>query len=87
MYSHRKGYKEWGHASWFDVLQKEAYEAWRDHLVKAASERGIIVVYTYRVLNGPSGDQGNEELYLLDGVHFTVDGHKLIADLHREAWE
>lgn len=78
---------KWKKHGWFDVLQEEAYEAWRDHLVEAASERGIIVVYTYRVINGPLGDQENEELYRYDGIHFTEEGHKLIADLHREAWE
>jgi len=77
----------WKKEGLFDVLQEEAYEAWRDHIVEAAGERGIIVVNTYRGINGPLGDQENEELYMFDGIHFNEKGHKLIADLHREAWE
>ncbi len=78
---------DWKDHGCFDVLQEEIYESWHDHLYQAAHERGIIVVPTYRAINGPSGDQGNESLYQDDGIHFNVEGHRLIADIHREAWE
>lgn len=78
---------DWNDNGWFDVLQKEAYESWHDHLVQAAQERGNIVVDTYRGVNGPAGDQANEGVFLSDGLHFNAEGHKLLADLHREAWE
>jgi lysophospholipase L1-like esterase len=78
---------KWKYHGWFDVLQNEAYESWRDHLVAAAKARDIIVVYTYETLNGPSGDQKLEGIYLEDGYHYNSEGHRLIADLHRDAWE
>ncbi len=77
----------WKNHGCFDVLQEEVYESWHEHLYQAAHERGIIVVPTYKTINGPSGDQGNEGLYQDDGLHFNVEGHRLIADIHREAWE
>ena len=78
---------DWKEQGWFDILKVEAYEAWRDHLVEAATERGLIVVYSHQVINGTLGDEENEGLYRFDGIHFTEEGHKLIADLHRESWE
>ena len=78
---------KWKYHEWFGILREEAYESWRDHLVDAANERGIIVVYTYEVLNGPSGDQKLEGIYQNDGIHFNKEGHRLIANLHRDAWE
>lgn len=70
----------------FEVLP-ELYGALNDHLYQAARERNIIVVPAYRAINGPSGDQANEGLYQDDGIHFNVEGQRLIADIHREAWE
>jgi lysophospholipase L1-like esterase len=78
---------DWKNHGCFDVLQEEVYESWHDHLYQAARERGIIVVPTYHAINGPSGDQGNDGLYQDDGLHFNVEGHRLIADIHREAWK
>lgn len=77
----------WVNHGSFDVLQKEAFESWLNLIHQAASERGIIVVPTYAAINGQSGDQVNEGLYLDDGQHINIEGHKLIAELHREAWE
>jgi len=77
----------WKKQGSFEVLQAELYEALNDHLYQAARERNITVVPVYRAINGPSGDKGNEGLYQDDGIHFNVEGHRLIADIHREAWE
>lgn len=74
----------WKHRGWFETLQGPCYEAWRDHLVEAAEKRGITVVYTYRVLNGPNGDEKLEGIYQSDGIHFNAEGHQLVARLHRE---
>lgn len=71
----------------FKVIQTELYGALNDHLYQAAHERGIIVVPAYRAINGPSGDQANEDLYQDDGIHISVEGYRLIADIHREAWK
>jgi len=71
----------------FEVIQTELYGSLNDHLYQAGQERGIIVVPAYRTINGSSGDQANEDLYLDDGIHFNVEGQRLIADIHREAWE
>jgi lysophospholipase L1-like esterase len=69
----------------FDVLKQHAYEAWRDYLVQAASRHGVHVVRTYEVINGPSGDQPlPSEYWQPDRLHFSEQGHRLIADLHRE---
>jgi len=80
-------YKPWIEHGIFDLMQKEIYGALQEHLVKAASERGIIVVHTYQIINGPLGDRDIEELYQISGWLFNEEGHRLIADLHREAWE
>ena len=78
--------KTWTYNGWFDALQGPCYEVWRDHLIEAAEERGITVVYTYHVLNGPNGDRAVDEgITQNDGVHFNEEGHRLIARLHREA--
>ncbi len=80
-------YKPWKEHGCFDGLQKEIYGALQEHLIKAASERGIIVVHTYQIINGTLGDQDIEELYQLGGWLFSEEGHRFLADLHREAWE
>ncbi len=79
--------EDWKEHDCFDVLQKEIYGSLQDHLIEAASKRGVIVVYTYKVINGPLGDQENAGLYVEDRLHFNKEGHQLLADLHREAWE
>jgi lysophospholipase L1-like esterase len=75
----------WQHKGWFETLQGPCYEVWRDHLIEAAEERGITVVDIYHVLNGPNGDEKMEGVYLSDGFHFNEEGHRLVAELHREA--
>jgi lysophospholipase L1-like esterase len=75
----------WKHQGWFETLQGPCYEVWREHLVEAAEQRGITVVYTYHVLNGPDGDEKIEGIFQRDGVHFNAEGHRLVARLHREA--
>lgn len=80
-------FTNWKEPGLFDLLQKEAYEAWQGHFADAARERGLIVVSTYEGVHGPSGDDPNHSLFLGDGLHFNVEGHRLIADLHQEAWE
>jgi lysophospholipase L1-like esterase len=76
----------WTYNGWFETLQGPCYEAWRDHLIEAAEKRGITVVNTYHILNGPNGDQAVDEgLMQRDGVHFNEEGHRLVARLHREA--
>ena len=75
----------WKHKGWFDTLVGPCYETWRDHLVEAAEKRGITVVYTYHVLNGPTGDLPMDESITLDDrVHLNEEGHRLVAQLHRE---
>ncbi|MGD2148402.1 MAG: SGNH/GDSL hydrolase family protein [Anaerolineae bacterium] len=75
----------WQYHGWFETLQGPCYEVWREHLVEAAEARGITVVYTYHVLNGPDGDEKTDGIYLDDGIHFNDAGHRLVAELHREA--
>jgi len=75
----------WKQHGWFETLQESCFEAWRDHLVAAANQRNIRVVYTYQILNGPDGDEKMKAIYQSDGIHFNDRGQRLIADLHREA--
>ncbi len=75
----------WGQHGWLDTLQKTCFETWRTHLVEAANQRNITVVFTYQILNGPGGDEILKGIYQSDGIHFNDKGQRLIADLHREA--
>jgi lysophospholipase L1-like esterase len=78
--------KSWQYRGVFDILREVCYEDWREHLIEAAEARGITVVYTYHVLNGPNGDQPmDESITQEDGIHVNDEGHRLIARLHREA--
>jgi lysophospholipase L1-like esterase len=74
----------WKHQGRFETLQEWCFEIWRDHLVEAAGRRNITVVYTYKILNGPGGDEKMNGIYQSDGIHFNDKGQRLIADLHRE---
>jgi lysophospholipase L1-like esterase len=57
---------------------------WREYLIQAARKHSVHVVSTYEMLNGPNGDQEIPPEYMQsDGLHFNKEGHKLIADLHR----
>ena len=75
----------WQYREWLETLRGPCYEVWREHLIEAAEARGITVVYTYHVLNGPDGDDKIQGIYLDDGIHFNDAGHRLVAELHREA--
>jgi lysophospholipase L1-like esterase len=75
----------WQYQGWFETLRGPCYEVWREHLIEAAEQRGITVVCTYEVINGPNGDEKMEGIYLSDGFHFNEEGHRLVARLHREA--
>ncbi len=75
----------WLYKGWFEILRGPCYEDWRVPLIEAAEARGITVVYTYHVLNGPDGDLPmDESITQSDGIHPNEEGHKLIARLHRE---
>ena len=74
----------WQYYGWFETLQRPCYEVWREYLIEAAEQRGMAVVYTYHVLNGPNGDGKMEGIYQNDGIHFNEEGHRLIARLHQE---
>lgn len=78
-------FNTWEASRWLDLLRVEAYEAWREHLVRAAELRGITVLQTYRVLNSPEGNEILEGVVQSDGFHFNQKGHILLADLHRQA--
>ena len=79
--------EDWKDHGCFDVLKREIYGAMQEHLIKAASQRGIILVSTFQVINGPLGDQESANLYIKDKLHFNKEGHRLIADIHRETWQ
>ena len=51
-----------------------------------AEENDLQIVFSYEVLNGLQGDVDPEVLGIMqeDGLHFNIDGHNLLADLHRE---
>ena len=76
----------WKEQGCFDDLKGPCFEAWREHIVESAEQRGVTVVYTYHVLNGPNGDESLTErgLTQADGVHFNKEGHRLLARLHSE---
>ncbi|MGD2177990.1 MAG: SGNH/GDSL hydrolase family protein [Anaerolineae bacterium] len=75
----------WKQDGTFDVTKEHAYEVWRNYIVQAASRHGVHVVRTYEVINGRSGDQPlPPEYWQPDRLHFSEQGHRLIADLHRK---
>lgn len=75
---------EWKQQGRFEKLKKSCFEIWRGSLVETAYQHDITVVYTYQVLNGPSGDENMRGIYQSDGIHFNDKGQRLIAELHRE---
>jgi len=77
----------WKNLGSFYVLQEVAFESWQQHIHQAALERGIIVVPINKAINVLLGNQVIAGIYQGDDVHFNQQGHKLIADLHRQAWE
>jgi lysophospholipase L1-like esterase len=77
----------WKYKGWFDILKGPLFDDWREHLIEAAEARDIVVVYTHYALNGQNGDQPMDRSLTLenDQTHLNEEGHKLIAELHREA--
>ena len=75
----------WKEDGTFDILQKHAYEVWREYIVQAGDRHGVHAVNTYEVLNGVSGDQELSPRYVQsDGLHLNERGHRLLADRHRQ---
>jgi hypothetical protein len=73
----------WKEYGTLDILKRHAYEVWRDYILQAASKHNVHVVHTYKVLNGPHGDQEMPPEYMQsDGLHFNEHGHRRIADIH-----
>jgi lysophospholipase L1-like esterase len=74
----------WKEYGTLDLLKRQAYEVWRDYIIQATSKHKVHVVYTYEVINSPNGDQEIPPEYMQsDGLHFNKQGHKLLADIHR----
>jgi lysophospholipase L1-like esterase len=76
---------EWQELGIFEELRGPAFEDWRNYLEQSAEEYNVSVVHSYRVLNGPNGDEAGATEYMQpDGLHINAEGHKLLADLHRD---
>lgn len=77
----------WKQQGAFELLKEAGFEEWRANIARSAAERGVTVIQTYAALNGPDGQQpvSGRGLMQADGLHFNDDGHRLIAQLHREA--
>ena len=76
-----KTWKDIGH---FQELKQYAYEDWRKQLIQAAKKHNVKVVPTYKTLNGKQGNSNLPDIYFQeDKVHFSIKGHKLLADIHR----
>lgn len=75
----------WKEQGIFENLREPAFEVWRDHIHLAAEENDLQIVFSYEVLNGPDGDEDPGTLGIMqaDGLHLNIDGHILLADLHR----
>lgn len=74
----------WKEYGILNVLKRHAYKVWREYLIQAARQHSIHVVSTYKVLNGPNGDQEMPpKVMQSDRIHFNEEGHRLIANLHR----
>ena len=77
---------DWKQLGILGELKGPAMEDWINHIAQAAEKNNIYVVHSYRVINGPNGDDEGvpPEISQADGVHFSEEGHRLLADLHRE---
>jgi lysophospholipase L1-like esterase len=77
---------KWREDGIYDILNHYAYEVWRDYILLAASKHGVRVVHTWDALASTGGDQVIADEYMQsDGLHFNEEGHRLLADIHREA--
>ena len=76
---------EWKEAGEYQKLKGPVFEDWSEAIVQIASNHGVPVVHTYMALNGEDGNDEIAAKYLwADGIHFSAEGHILIADLHRD---
>jgi len=76
---------EWQALGVLDRLKGPVMEEWINHVTTMAAGNNFHVVHSYRVLNGPNGDEAvAAELGQADGLHFNSKGHRLLADLHRQ---
>lgn len=74
----------WKNIGHFQELKQYAYEDWRKQLIQAAERHNVKVVPTYKTLNGKQGNSNLPDIYFQeDKVHFSIKGHKLLADIHR----
>ena len=78
--------RQWKEMGLLDELKGPMMEEWIDHIAEAAEQNNVQVVHTYRVINGPNGDDQGAPPGILqaDGFHFNGEGHRLLADLHRQ---
>jgi len=76
----------WGESGCFDNLKDTAFESWHGHLVTSAEGRGLSIIHSYKVFNGPRGDTLIEGVMQLDGFHINQKGHQILAELHREVF-
>jgi len=77
---------QWKELGLLDELKGPVMEDWINHIGQAAEKNNLYVVHTYRVINGPNGDNEGAppEISQVDRLHFNEEGHRLLADLHRE---
>ena len=76
---------KWKEAGVYEQFKKPVFEDWSEAIVNIASNHNVPVVHTYAALNGEKGDDKIAARYLWqDGIHFSTEGHILIADLHRD---
>lgn len=67
-------------------LYDTAFLGWRQAIVDAAGQHGVIVVPTAEALNGPEGTSDPIEEYDSgDGVHFSRAGHEYLAEVFLDA--
>ncbi|MCP4605309.1 MAG: hypothetical protein GY847_33120 [Proteobacteria bacterium] len=76
---------EWKEAGVYQEFKGPVFEDWSNAIAQIASKHDVSIVHTYPALNGQNGDQEIAAEYLwLDGIHFSAEGHTLIANLHRD---
>jgi lysophospholipase L1-like esterase len=76
---------QWKQVGIFEGLKGPLVDAWLYPIERVATENGIVLVDSYTVLNGPNGDDEVSTDIVIQRVHFNESGHRLLADLHREA--
>jgi lysophospholipase L1-like esterase len=76
--------EEWEDLGLLDELKGPVFEEWIGHIADACEGTGIHVVHSYRELNGPGGGAVAPELLQADGLHLNGDGHRILAEMHRQ---